>query len=186
MTVGKNRVRLAVEQLEDRRTPSAVMHGLEAPAPELHGGPQTETVAHVRAEHGDANSVNVVFRCFVDLSAGTVSSTGFTTGRLGRWEWTALGHTDNVDIDLAVDRGVYSGTGTLIAANGDQLYYSFTTSWRLSKGKGTHSITVTGGTGAFAGASGEIFSHCTITAGQTPQTYTCRSEGFGIVILQNP
>jgi hypothetical protein len=149
--------------------------------------PQAEAAAQVRAEHGDANSVNVVFRCSVDLSAGTVSSTGFTTGRLGRWEWTALGHTDNVDIDLAADRGVYSGTGTLIAANGDQLYYSFTTSWRLSTGKGTHSITITGGTGAFAGASGDVFSHCTIKADPTsPTTFTCKSEGSGTLIVPSP
>jgi hypothetical protein len=129
------------------------------------------------------------FQCSVDLSTGTVSSTGSSTG-LGSSDlvhWTALGHADNVDINLARDRGVYSGTGTLVTATGDQLFYSFTTSWRLSTGKGWHSFTFTGGTGQFAGASGRGFAVCTITADPaSPSMFHCQSHGNCILILPGP
>jgi len=80
----------------------------------------------------------------------TVRSTGFGTGGLGHY--TALGHIDNTVIDLVADRAEYSGTFTVVTANGDLVFLSFTTSWQLSTGQGTHAITVTGGTGRFAGA----------------------------------
>src|SRR5262245_9639859 len=104
MTAGKNRVRLAVERMEDRCTPSAVGGGLAAPSPAHHGGPHAAAAARVRAAHGQAVPIKVAFRCSVDLSSRTVSSTGFTNG-LGHW--TSLGHMDNLVIDA--DRGEYSG-----------------------------------------------------------------------------
>jgi hypothetical protein len=81
---------------------------------------------------------------------------------------------------------VYSGTGTLTTAQGDQIFYSFTTSWQLSTGVGTHFITATGGTGRFAGASGSGTSDCTITPDPTsPFIYFCHTEGSGTLILPN-
>lgn len=85
---------------------------------------------------------------------------------------------------MGAKRGASSGTGTIVAANGDQLFYSFTTSWRLSTGKGTHSLSITGGTGQFAGASGGGSGRCTITADPaSPSIYHCQSTGSGGLIL---
>jgi len=182
MTAGKNRVRLAVEPLEDRCTPSGMGGVLAALSPAQHGALHAE-VAQVRAADGHAIPYQVVFRCSVDLDSLTVSSTGFATGGVG--QWTALGQVDpdQVVIDKKADLGVYSGTGTMVTAKGDQLFYTFTTSWQLSTGKGYHLITATGGTGRFAGASGCSYSDCLITAGPTPQTYACISWGSGTLTL---
>src|SRR5262249_50963196 len=145
MTAGKNRGRLALELLEDRCTPSAMWGGLAAPSLAHHGGPHA-AVSSVGATHENAIPFKVAFHCSVDLNEVTVTSTGSATGGVGTFTWTALGHADHVDIALKAGRGVYSGTGTLVTATGDQMFYRFTTSWKLSTGKGTHFITVTGGT----------------------------------------
>src|SRR5262249_18587386 len=152
--------RLAVERLEDRCTPSALGDGLAALSPAVDAGTHAQVAAHVGAADTHAIRSESSFQCSVDLSTGTGSSTGFSRGA---GHWTALGHMDSLSIDPAADRGVYSGAGTLTTANGDQLFYSFTTSWQLSTGVGTHLITVTGGTGRFAGASGSGTSDCIIT-----------------------
>jgi hypothetical protein len=184
MTVGKHRVRLAVEHLEDRCTPSAMGGGLAALSMAPPGRPPAEAAALVGTPHEHAITGESFFRCSVDLSTGTVTSTGFGTGGLGHF--TALGHMDSLSIDPVADRGVYSGTGTLVTANGDQLFYSFTTSWQLSTGIGTHFITATGGTGRFAGASGGGTSDCIITPDPaSPFIYFCQSTGSGTVILPN-
>jgi hypothetical protein len=185
MTAGKNRARLAVEHLEDRCTPSAMGLGLADQFTAQHDGPNAEATALVGAADEHAIPIKGTAQCTVDFSSSTVSTTGFSTGGLGHW--TALGHMDNLVIDLAADRGVYSGTGTLVTAHGDQLFYSFTTSWQLSTGKGTHLITVTGGTGRFAGASGGGLSDCIITADPaSPSIFHCQTQGSGILILPHP
>jgi hypothetical protein len=178
MNIGKNRVRLAVEHLEDRCTPSAMRGGLADFSPALQGGPPAlAAVLTAPTPHEHTITGESSFQCSVDIRSGTVSSTGFSTG-VGHW--TALGHMDSLSIDPVADRGVYSGTGTLITANGDQVFYSFTTSWQLSTGVGTHLITVTGGTGRFAGASGSGFSNCIITPDPaSPFIYFCQSTGSG-------
>jgi hypothetical protein len=184
MTVGKNRVRLAVEHLEDRCTPSAMGGGLAAPSLALPDGPPALAAALTAGTpHEHTITGESSFQCSVDLSTGTVSSTGFSTGG---GHWTALGHMDSLSIDPAADRGVYSGTGTLTTANGNEIFYSFTTSWQLSTGIGTHFITVTGGTGRFAGASGSGTSDCIITPDPaSPFIYFCQSTGSGTLILPN-
>ncbi|HEV3081476.1 MAG TPA: hypothetical protein VGY66_16980, partial [Gemmataceae bacterium] len=84
-------------------------------------------------------------------------------------------------------RGVYSGTATITTANGDQIFCEFTTSWQLSTGIGTHFITVTGGTGRFAGASGNGLSNCIITADPaSPFIYHCQTQGSGILNFPPP
>ena len=178
MTVAKNRVRLAVEHLEDRCTPSAMGGGLAALFPALHGGPHAEAAALVRAADTHAIPIKATFDCSVDIRSGTVSSTGFATGGIGHF--TSLGQMDSLVIDPVADRGVYSGTGTITTAQGDQIFFTFTTSWQLSTGAGTHLITVTGGTGRFAGASGSGTSDCIITPDPaSPFIYFCQSTGSG-------
>jgi hypothetical protein len=185
MTAGKYRVRLALEQLEDRCTPSAMGLGLANQFPAQPGGPTAEAAAQVGAADGHAIPIKGEFQCTVDLSTGTVSSIGFGTGGVGHW--TAVGHMDHLVIDLAGDRGVYSGTGTLTTAQGEQIFYNFTTSWQLSTGKGTHLITITGGTGRFAGVSGSSVSDCIITADPTSSSiYHCQTQGSGILNFPPP
>jgi hypothetical protein len=186
MTVGKNRVRLAVEQMEDRCTPSAMGGGLAALSPADPGGPHAQAAALARAADEHAITFEAVFNCSVDIRSGTVSSTGFVTGGIGHF--TSLGHMDSTGlvIDPVHDRGVYSGTGTLTTAQGDQVFYTFTTSWQLSTGVGTHFITVTGGTGRFVGISGSGTSDCTITPDPaSPFIYLCHTEGSGTYFLPN-
>jgi len=184
MTVGKNRVRLAVEHLEDRCTPSAVGGGLTAPSVAHHGGPHAEAAARLGAAPGHAVPIKVAFQCSVDINSGIIGSTGFGTGGLG--PWTSVEHIDSAVIDQDADRGEYSGTGTLTSRNGDQLFFSFTTSWQLSTGEGAHVFTVTGGTGRFAGVSGSGTGQCIITADLASQTFTCKSEGSGTLVFPPP
>jgi hypothetical protein len=181
MTAAKNRVRLAVEHMEDRCTPSTLGSGLATPSPAHHGGPHAGAAARVRAAHGHVVPITLTTHCFGDIRSLTARSKGFGTGGVGRY--TGLGHLDNSAIDPAADRAVSSGTLTVFTAKGDRLFVSFRTSWRLSTGKGTHSVTVTGGTGRFAGASGRASLRCTITADLASQTYTCKGKGSGALIL---
>jgi hypothetical protein len=183
MTVGKNRVRLAVEHLEDRCTPSAMGGGLADQLPAPDGGPNA-AVSSVGAAHEHALPIKVTTNCVVDIRSGTVSTTGFGTGGLGHY--TAVGHIDNAVIDLAADRAEYSGTFTVFTANGDLVFLDFTTSWQISTGQGTHAVHVTGGTGRFAGASGDGIENCTITVDLATLTGTCHGEGSGTLILTTP
>ena len=185
MTVAKNRVRLAVEHLEDRCTPSLLLGGFSADAPAPPGEPHADVAALARAADERAITFKTVFDCSVDIRSGTVSSTGFATGGIGHF--TSLGQMDSLVIDPVADRGVYSGTGTGTTAHGDQVFYSFTTSWQLSTGKGTHLITITGGTGRFAGVSGSSVSDCIITADPTSSSiYHCQTQGSGILNFPPP
>ena len=181
MTAGKNRVRLALEQLEDRCTPSAMGGGLAPPFLTQDGGPHA-AVASGGATHQHAVPIKGTTNCVVDISSMTVSSSGFGTGGLGHY--TALGHIETVD--LGADQAVYSGTFTVVTANRDLVFLKFTTSWQISTGQGTHVITVTGGTGRFAGASGDGIADCTITFDPVSQTGTCHSQGSGTLILAHP
>jgi hypothetical protein len=182
MTVGKNRTRLAVEQMEDRCTPSALGGGLADHFPAQHAGPRA-AVSSVRATHEHAVPIKLAYQCFGDISSSTASVTGFGTV-LGHW--TGQGQIDNAVVDPVADRAEISGTITVVTANGDQLFVSFTASWQLSTGEGTESINVTGGTGRFAGASGGGSLDCTITGDPALQTFSCDCKGNGTLILAHP
>jgi hypothetical protein len=146
--------------------------------------PLASGTGSLRAADTHAITGKTVFDCSVNIRTGTVSSTGFGTGGLGHF--TFLGHMDSLSIDPVADRGVYSGTGTVTTAQGDQIFFTFTTSWQLSTGIGTHFITATGGTGRFVGASGSGLSDCTITPDpSSPFIYLCHTEGSGTLILPN-
>jgi hypothetical protein len=182
MTAGTNRVRLALEHLEDHCTPSAAGGGLAANLPAQHGEPH-EVAAIARASHEHAVSVKLTYRCLGDISTSTASASGFAT-HLGHW--TGQGSVDSANIDPAADRGEVSGTLTVVTASGDKLFVSFTDTWQLSTGKGTESITVTGGTGRFAGASGGGTLDCIITGDAALQTFSCNCQGSATLILAHP
>ena len=88
--------RPTLEALEDRWVPSTltVTNNLDSGAGS----------AHVGAAGTHAITFKAVFDCSVDISSGTVSSTGFATGGVGHF--TSLGHMDSLVIDPAADRGV--------------------------------------------------------------------------------
>jgi hypothetical protein len=184
MTAGKNRVRLGVEHLENRCTPSDLGGGVAALSLPHDGGPHPEAAASVRAAPGHAVPIKLAFESTVDINSGIISSAGFGTG--GMSHWTSVKSIDSAVIDVLADRGEFSGTGTLTTHNGDQFFFSFTTAWQLSTGEGTHSITITGGTGRLAGVTGGGIGQCIITADLASQTFTCEGEGFGITIFPHP
>src|SRR5262245_53036922 len=128
MTVGMNRVRLGVEQMEDRCTPSALGGDLVTRSPADHSSPPAALAARISSPGGHAVPIKVTFQCVIDINSGTIGSTGFSTGGLGHW--TSQEHIDSAVIDAIADRGVYSGTGTLVTHKGDKVFFSFTTSWQ--------------------------------------------------------
>jgi len=86
----------------------------------------------------------------VDLATGTGTSDG--TSSLAHFGTTTF-HND-FTISLAGDVFTLTGTDTEVAANGDELFSTFTVTGRLSTGRSTGVFTITGGTGRFADASG--------------------------------
>jgi hypothetical protein len=181
MTAYRNRTRLGLEQIEDRCTPSAAGGGLASPFLAQHGKPPVDAAAHVRATPGPVIPIKIAEQCSANLTTREATAAGFATG-LGHW--TGRGHIDGVHIDSMADRAAMHGTLTIVTANGDQLFVSFSASWQLSTGKGTESVTVTGGTGRFAGASGGGTLDCTITQDPaSPSTFWCNCTGSGTLIL---
>ncbi|MCI0684294.1 MAG: hypothetical protein L0Y71_19460 [Gemmataceae bacterium] len=187
----KHQVLLAVEQMEDRCTPSAVLADARTHMPldwdgsnaaqvrSREDAPDMKSAARVRAPRGHVIPIFMNFSCFGDATTMKASAEG--TGVLG--PWTAEGRLDSVRIDPVADRGDFRGAITVVTANGDQLFVSFTTQWRLSTGKGTETIRVTGGTGQYAGAIGHGIAACTITFDPATSTIRCNCVGVGFLIL---
>jgi hypothetical protein len=184
MTGYRNRTRLGLEQIEDRCTPSAVLADPGVELPVHHGGSPVAQVAaghagpHAAAATRQVVPVILTAQCSADLSTMKATATGFAT-HLGRW--TAQGRIDKAD--FGADRAAVRGTLTIVAANGDKLFVSFSASWRLSTGKGTELITVTGGTGQYAGATGGAVLRCTMTVDPVAQTIACNCQGVGFLVL---
>lgn len=180
MSARNSRSRLGLEQLEDRCTPSAVFGDPRVHVPARYDASTTTAPASVRAPRQQVVPILMSFHCFGDATTMKASAEGVGT-YLGRW--TAQGRLDSARIDPAADRGEFRGAITVVTTNGDKLFVSFTTKWRLSTGKGTETITVTGGTGRYAGASGYGIAACTITADPATSTIRCNCTGVGYLIL---
>src|SRR5262245_51649280 len=90
------RARLQLENLEDRRTPSALLGGPSAHLLAHHSGPHAAAAAHVRADRGHAVPITLSLHCRGDTASMTLSSRGFAT-HLGHW--TGRGHIDNIVSD---------------------------------------------------------------------------------------
>jgi hypothetical protein len=178
MTAYRNRTRLGVEQLENRCMPSAVLGVLPAHVPAVADSPPA--AAHVGASQQNAVPIRLSDHITSDGS-GALSISG-VGGHLGHW--TGEGDLNALVIDPVADRGSISGVATVIAANGDQLFASFSASWQLSTGVGEVTVIYTGGTGRFAGATGEATEVCHLVADpSSPLTFECNSEGSGTLIL---
>jgi hypothetical protein len=86
----------------------------------------------------------------VNLVTGRGTSDG--TSQLSHFGTTTF-HNDFA-ISLAGDTFTLTGRDTEVAANGDELFSTFTITGSLSTGQSTGVFTITGGTGRFADASG--------------------------------
>lgn len=121
------------------------------------------------------------FQCTSDLNTHRVTAAGTAT-HLG--QWSADGHVDNVNFNPAADRVTISGKITIVTTNGDKLFGSVSISSRISTGQGIDTITFTGGTGRFAGASGYAILLCTVTEDPaSPMVFHCQCTGPGVLIL---
>src|SRR4051794_24355978 len=175
-----HRARPQLERLGDRCTPSALLGNPSAHALADRGEPPAPTTAVDAGAPKQAVPIRLSAHIASDGSLG-VSLEG-VGGHLGRW--TGQGSLDSVVIDPVAGRGAVSGTVPIIAANGDRLFASFSASWDLTTGLGGVTITFTGGTGRFAGASGGASLVCHVTADPaSPLTFECNNEGFGTLIL---
>ena len=107
--------------------------------------------------------------------AGVIRQVDVGTCQLSHLGRTA--YTGVLEIDFVA--GTQTGTRTLTAANGDQLFMT-AVGTSAPSGPGTRSIsatlTVTGGTGRFAGARGEV--HATGTANLITSTTASEFEGW--------
>jgi hypothetical protein len=170
------RARLGLEQLGDRLTPSALLGGPAAHAPAPPGGP---AAAFVAAAPQHAVPITLSARITSDGS-GVLSLTG-SGSHLGRW--TGQGSIDSVDV--AADRVVVSATATITTANGDQLFVSVSVSLSLAAGPAQETVTITGGTGRFAGAAGSVSAVCDTTFDPATLAFECNSQGSGILALDH-
>lgn len=116
-----------------------------------------------------------------DLLTGatTVDATGHLS-HLG----TVTAHFDLTLAPTSASTFAYAGTGSDVAANGDKLFVSLTGSGTFTPttAEGTTNLTITGGTGRFAGASGMYtetvsFVVVSVTAASRTSRFTATFEG---------
>jgi hypothetical protein len=168
------RARLQVEYFEDRCTPSALVGDLSAHSSAPPGKPPAALAADALPH---AVPINLSAHITADGS-GVLTLTG-NGSHLGRW--TGQGVIDSIVIDPVAGRVAVSGTATIITANGDLLFVSISVSLDLTTRRGDETLTFTGGTGRFAGASGGAAGVCDNTTWDpaTPLTFECDSQGSG-------
>ncbi len=175
------RVRVQFEQLENRCTPSALLGGPSVHFLAPHSGPRAAPAAHLKANHGHAVPIKLYVHITADGSSMQLRGKGFGT-HLGHW--TTKGHIDKIVSDAVADRMVGSGTATIVTAERAKLFVAVSVAWQKSAQLGEETITFTGGTGKFAGASGSASLHCRVTDDPTsPLTFMCNGNGTGTLVL---
>ncbi len=126
------------------------------------------------AAHGTARPLTGTGTGTLTLNLATGAATSEFSGHL-----SPLGAEtgyDNLTFTLTgPSTFTYTGTGTLVAANGDKLFSAITGKGTLTRttAKSTETDTITGGTGRFAGASGtytDTVSSVVVSATSTSQT----------------
>jgi hypothetical protein len=192
MNAGQNRIRLGLEQLEDRCTPSATPLNLAALFPvqpsELHGPTAVlacDSHTHTMSIKNQTHTMSIQLAVHVISDASGALSVRGHVSHLGHI--TAVGQIGQVNIDQAADRVNLAGTVTLTAKHGDQLFISFTDTFRLSTRMGVEEITFTGGTGRFTGATGGATLHCH-AYGTNPTellVFQCHSKGAGFLFVDH-
>jgi len=173
--------RLRVEALEDRAAPASL--GLESSLLPfgLTASPTTldaidnngEAMKVLRGLNDDPHDPHTV--PWVLLAEGSISAT--PAGLVASWSGTSnlIGrYTASATLNIAADGQGISGSGKDQAANGDEIYFTYTGRFASPIGtvasnpfRGT--AVVTGGTGRFAGASGTVDLLGTLQADNTVQ-----------------
>lgn len=173
--------RLRLEHLEDRCTPSPLLGGPSVQLLGHHRGPTAAHVTHFAANEGHSVPITLSLRCAADISSMTWGAEGYGT-LLGHW--TAQGQIDNIASDPATNRVVLSGTLRVVSANHDELFVSISSAWDQSTSRVEDTVTFTGGTGKFAGASGHATLECSVTVDSTsPLKISCVGKGSGVLFL---
>jgi hypothetical protein len=178
-----HRARFQLEHLEARCTPSALLGGPSAQAP----APPDELPAPAAglADGTQQHAVPITLSAHITSDGpGVLRLTGVGS-HLGRW--TGQGVIDTIVFDPVVDRVAVSAAATLIAANGDQLFISISVSLNLTTRVGEETLTFTGGTGRFAGASGRASGVCDDVSWDpaSPLTFECNSQGSGTLVFNH-
>jgi hypothetical protein len=163
-----------VEQLDGRCLPSA------NPATTIGGAAlgNPPALAHASAPPQQPVPIRLSTHITSDGS-GVLSFTG-SGSYLGRW--TGQG----VVVETPGDQGAIVGTATFTAANGDQLFASFAVSLDLAEQLADVTITFTGGTGRFAGASGRASQLCHVNGDPTSTlAFECDGVGSGTLVFDH-
>jgi hypothetical protein len=176
-----HRARLRLEHLENRCTPSTLVGAPSAQVLGHHRGPAAAHAAHFGANEGHTVPITLSLHCAADISSMTWGAEGYGA-LLGHW--TAQGQIDNITSDPATNRVVLSGTLTVVTANHDELFVSISSAWDQSTSRVEDTVTFTGGTGKFAGASGHATLECSVTVDSTsPLKISCVGKGSGFLVL---
>ena len=136
-----------------------------------------------RAGVNQPHAVPITFalHCTGDASSMRLSSRGYTT-QLG--PWIGRGRIDNIVNDPVANRVVITGITTIVNAKGEKLYVTFTTVWNPSTRLSGETVKFVGGTGRFAGASGQATLACNLTVLRaSPLKLMCDCKGSGTLIL---
>ncbi len=174
--------RLRLEYLEDRCTPSALLGDPSVQLLAHHRRPHiTAAVARAGVNQTHAVPIRFTLQCTGDASSMRLRSRGFTT-QMG--PWIGRGRIDDIMNDPVTNRVVITGATTIVNAKGEKLYVTLTTVWNPSTRLSGETVKFVGGTGRFAGASGQATLACTLTVLRpTPLKLMCDCKGSGTLIL---
>ena len=175
--------RLQLEHLEARCTPSALPGSPPAPPGEL------PALAADLADGTQQHAVHLPIMLSAHIKSdgtGRLSLTGVGT-HLGSWTGEGIIKPPVMNTDANQITITVVGTATLTAANGAKLYVSISVLVDPTTGKGTETLHFTGGTGRFAGASGDAIGVCDdVTFDPASFTFECNSQASGTLVLPRP
>jgi hypothetical protein len=167
-------VRLSIEPLEDRCTPSTWLGDHPAIARGHLGKTPATTVAHL-ASHQDHHTVPITMSTHITSDGSnqlTLSGVGTHLGRFtGRG---VIEHFAQVGGEVTA-----GGTFTMRVANGDRLFGTFSISLNLANERGSETVRFTGGTGRYAGVTGQVSQTCESTFDPVTHAFVCEAKGSG-------
>lgn len=167
-------VRLSIEPLEDRCTPSTWLGDHPAIARGHLGKPPATSVA-LLASHKHHHTVPITMSTHITSDGSnqlTLSGVGTHLGRFtGRG---VIEHFAQVGGEVTA-----GGTFTMRVANGDRLFGTFSISLNLANERGSETVRFTGGTGRYAGVTGQVSQTCESTFDPVTHAFVCEAKGSG-------
>jgi hypothetical protein len=161
---------------------SSSSHSASGPSPSVKSSttPASGSVQHQAGVNGDTSAVGRS-RPLRGTSAGA-TTIDLATGALTGHESAVISHLGKVQVSTQGvstpnGDGTYTDTGTvtLVTANGDKLFGTFTGT--VSSGPNNVTVvTITGGTGRFTNASGTVTVNCDNSFAQQGQTLVMTSD----------